>query len=144
MNPFALAQTKAARVGNLAGWALVFDRVFGRDVVLIQPHDESAVARNRGIHVSGAAIEEIYGTPLQPAVRTVSFTTAGVIRPPEDPSLALFPVTGTSPAPIPMTTIFAAARGTILVLLLIATLLLLGGSQSILRAEPIHPCREEG
>lgn len=124
--------------------AMLFDRVFGRDVVLIQPHDPASVTRNRRLHASGAAIEKIYGIPLQPAVRTVSFAAAGAIRPPEDPSLHLIPVNDVSQAPIAMGTIFAVARGAILVLLLSAALLLLAGRQSILRAEPIHPCREEG
>lgn len=122
---------------------MLFDRVFGHDVVLIQAHDEAAVSRNRGLYTTGAAVEKIYGVPLQPAIRTVSFTTAGVIRPPEDPSLRLFPVNGAASAPVPMKSVFAIARGAILVLLSAAALLLLAGSGSILRAEPIHPCREE-
>lgn len=122
---------------------MLFDRVFGRDVVLIQAHDEAAVSRNRRVYTSGAAVETIYGTPLQPAIRAVSFTTAGLIRPPEDPSLQLFPVNRGAPAPVTMKSVFAVARGAIVVLLLVAALLLLAGSGSILRAEPIHPCREE-
>ncbi len=103
--------------------AILLDRVFGRDVLLISPHGEATVTLNRSLHADGDPVAEIYGNPLSKPVRVVLLSERNVIRPVEDSSLALLPVGGSAPRPLQVQTVFFVARYAILALLLLSLLI---------------------
>jgi hypothetical protein len=119
--------------------AILLDRVFGVDVLLISPHDEATVALNRSLHADGDPVAEIYGNPLRKPVRVVLLSERNVIRPVEDSSLALLPVGGGAPRPLQMQTVFFVARYAILALLLLSLLIAIF---PIPRALSCSGCRE--
>ena len=73
--------------------AFVLDRRFGKDVQLIVPYDSSIVELNRGLYTEGDPIAEIYGVVLShEPIRIVLPSRDRLIKPKEDPSLALLSV----------------------------------------------------
>ncbi|HUP63242.1 MAG TPA: hypothetical protein VNA69_22825 [Thermoanaerobaculia bacterium] len=126
MNPsrFSLRSRIAALVVfaavAIAPSAILLDRLFGRDVLLISPHDEATVELNRSLHADGDPVAEIYGNPLSKPVRVVLLTERNVIHPAEDSSLALLPAGGDAPRPLQVQTVYFIARYAILALLLLS------------------------
>lgn len=104
----------------IAPSAILLDRVFGRDVLLITPHDEATVELNRSLHLDGDPVAEIYGNPLSRSVRVVMFSERNVIHPVEDSSLALLPVRRGEPRPLQVQTVFFVARYAILGMILLS------------------------
>ncbi len=72
--------------------AFTVDRSLGRDLLLIQPHDEATVELNRSLYLEGDAVAEIYGNPLSQPLRVISPDEQYLIVPDEDPSLLLMRV----------------------------------------------------
>lgn len=107
----------------IAPSAILLDRVFGRDVLLISPHDEATVSLNRSLHAEGDSVAEIYGNPLSKPVRVILLSKRDVIRPVEDRSLALLPVGGDASRPLQVQTVFFVARYAILSMLVLSLLI---------------------
>lgn len=72
--------------------AFGIDRVLGREVLLIAPHDPASVELNRVLYADGDPVAEIYGNPQSQPVRVVLPAEDRLIRPREDPSLLLMAV----------------------------------------------------
>lgn len=72
--------------------ASVLDKGFGRDVLMLAPHDAQTVELNRLLHSPGDSIPEIYGNPLSRQARVLFVDPERIIQPEEDPSLSLLPV----------------------------------------------------
>ena len=119
--------------------AILLDRVFGRDILLISPHDEVTVTLNRSLHADGDPVAEIYGNPLSKPVRVVLLSERNIIRPVEDSSLALLPVGSSASRPLQVQTVFFVARYAILALLLLSLLI---AFLPIPRALSRSACRE--
>lgn len=102
---------------------ILLDRVFGHDVLIISPHDESTVKLNRSLHADGDPVAEIYGNPLSKPVRVVLLSEQDLIRPVEDSSLALLPAGSNAPRPLQVQTVLFVARYAILGLLLLSLLI---------------------
>ena len=72
--------------------AIVADRGFGQDVLIIAPSDPTTIELNRAMFVSGDSVAELYGNPLSQPVRVILPSAASIVRPAEDPSLVLLKV----------------------------------------------------
>lgn len=132
-----LAAAVVAAVG-VAGLALFADRVLGREVVLIAPHDAGSIELQRALWMEGDPVAEIYGNPLGGPVRIVLTDPARIIRPLEDPSLALLSAgSSTENRPLQVRTVWFVARPLIAIFLAIAAL------ATALRFAPIRRKRKE-
>ena len=78
-------------VAVLAG-ALVADLAFGRDVLMIAPHEQSVVELNRMLYVEGEPVPQLYGNPLSGETRVLLPSKERLLQPEEDPSLLLLQV----------------------------------------------------
>ena len=72
--------------------ALILDRAFGRDVVMIVPHAPEVVDINRLTYEAGEPVAEIYGLPGGERYRVILPDKARIIIPEEDPKLTLLKV----------------------------------------------------
>ena len=70
--------------------ALILDRAFGRDVVIIVPHAPEVVDINRLTYEAGEPVAEIYGLPSRE--RIILPSGDRIIIPEEDPKLTLLKV----------------------------------------------------
>lgn len=93
--PWKGGGTAALALGLLAlpaAWAA--DRAAGRDVLLVTAADPASVEVQRGLwELDGsprAGVPAIYGTPSKEPVRVVFAGEDRILRPKEDPSLALY------------------------------------------------------
>ena len=93
--------------------ALILDRAFGRDVVMIVPHAPEVVDINRLTYEAGEPVAEIYGLPGGERYRVILPDKARIIIPEEDPKLTLLnvaPQAGDHPLQA-KTVWFVATRG---------------------------------
>lgn len=90
--------------------ALVVDRLWGREVLLIAPHDPRVVALNRSLWSPGEPVATIYGNPMSEAVRVLILRPEKVLHPQEDQTLSLLAVDGTGVRPIQSRTLWFFAR----------------------------------
>ena len=95
MIPFraiAAALFALAALSYLAAWAI--DRAAGEELLPVTAADETTVAANRGLWELNdrpkGEVAAIYGTPAKNPVRIVFASRARVLRPKEDPALALY------------------------------------------------------
>jgi hypothetical protein len=101
--------------------ALGADRLLGRDVLLIAPHDAAAVKLNRALYLPGDPVADVYGNPLSRPVRVVILSNRGLIRPPEDPKQILLAVDGAKgDHPLQVQTVWFVTRYVVAALLAIA------------------------
>lgn len=121
----AVAAVAVAALTPLA--ALVVDRAWGREVLLMAPHDPKAVALNRALWSSGEPVAPLYGNSMSEAVRVIVVDSTAVFHPDEDPRLALMPVGGASRRPLQSRTLWWAARWAVLGSIAAAAGCLLGG-----------------
>ena len=91
IRPFALVAGFGGALLVL-GIAVTVDRGLGEDVLLISPHESSAVEVNRALYVPGDPVAEVYGNPLSNPVRVISPDPERMMRPEEDRSLVLLAV----------------------------------------------------
>ncbi|MCA1733606.1 MAG: hypothetical protein LC732_08385 [Acidobacteria bacterium] len=132
-----LTAALVAAVG-VAGLALFADKVLGREVVLIAPHDAGSIDLQRALWMAGDPVAEIYGNPLGEPVRVVVTDPARIIRPLEDPSLSLLSAgSSTERRPLQVRTVWFLARPLIAMFLAIAAL------ATALRFTPIRRKRKE-
>ncbi len=74
----------------IAAW--VVDIGLGREVLLIAPHDPSAVALNRELYSPGESVPDLYGNPMSDPVRVIHPDPNRLITPEEDTGLILMTV----------------------------------------------------
>lgn len=121
--------------------AIFVDRTFATEVTLIEPHDPATIAHNRSVYAYERPVIEIYGTPRSGTRRLLLASDDDVIRPREDSSLHLMPLDREQKG-IEIATLFSAARGAIVLFLVLAGVLLTIGRDSIFRRdrEVVYPC----
>ena len=90
--------------------ALLADVTWGRDVLLIAPHDASVVALNRSLWSAGEPVPDLYGSPMSEPTRVLVFRGDDVLRPEEDPGLALLPAASGGRRPLQVRTVWWAVR----------------------------------
>ena len=100
--------------------ALILDRAFGRDVVVIVPHAPEVVNLNHLMYEAGEPVAEIYGVPGSERYRVILPNKERVIIPEEDPKLTLLkvdPRAGDHPLQA-KTVWFVATRGALVLIIL--------------------------
>ena len=90
--------------------AFLVDRRWGREVLLIAPHDPSVVALNRSIWTAGEPVPDLYGSPMSEPTRVLLFSRRDLVRPAEDPSLSLLPANPEGRRPLQTQTVWWAVR----------------------------------
>lgn len=88
----------------------VVDRVWGLEVLLIVPHAPGVVTLNRSLWVAGEPVAEIYGSPMSAPTRVLYRGRNPLLRPVEQPDLALLAVGQGSARPIQIKTLRWASR----------------------------------
>ena len=78
----------------LAVWgaALVLTQVFSQKVLVITPHPPEVVQMQKLLWQKGEPVAEIYGVPAGAEQQVVLPDVPRIVRPEEDPSLALYPI----------------------------------------------------
>ncbi|MGE0641565.1 MAG: hypothetical protein AB7G12_17020 [Thermoanaerobaculia bacterium] len=104
----AWAGLVAALLVPLAGY--LTDMGWGREVLLIAPHDPSVVTLNRSLWSAGDPVADVYGSPMSEPTRVLLFGDQKVLRPEEDPALSLLPVASAGNRPIQVRTLWWAVR----------------------------------
>lgn len=90
--------------------AFLVDTGWGREVLLIAPHDPSVVTLNRSLWGAGDPVPELYGSPMSTPIRVLMFGNQEVIRPEEAPGLALLAAASAGGRPIQMRTVWWTVR----------------------------------
>jgi len=86
-----LASIAFVLAAGLIVGAWIADRTLGRDVLLYVPHDPSVVELNRSLWSEGDPVGPLYGSVASRPVRVLLVHRKSLLRPDEDPSLALLP-----------------------------------------------------
>ena len=120
MSSNALAE--AARWARRGAWAALVaallvplaaylaDLGWGREVLLIAPHDPSVVTLNRSLWSAGDPVADVYGSPMSAPTRVLLFGDQEVLRPEEDSTLSLLPAASAGQRPIQVRTLWWAVR----------------------------------
>jgi hypothetical protein len=90
--------------------AFLADLVWGREVLLIAPHDPAVVTLNRSLWSAGDPIADVYGSPMSEPTRVLLFADEEVLRPEEAPTLSLLAVASAGKRPIQIRTLWWAVR----------------------------------
>jgi hypothetical protein len=90
--------------------ALLADRVWGSDVLLIAPYDASVVALNRSLWSPADPVADLYGSPMSETTRVLLWHEGQIIHPAEDPRLALLPTGDAGRRPLQTRTVWWAVR----------------------------------
>lgn len=90
--------------------AFLADLGWGREVLLIAPHDPSVVALNRSLWSAGDPVADLYGSPMSEPTRVLLIGDQRVLRPEEDPKLSLLPVASAGMRPIQVRTLWWTVR----------------------------------
>ena len=90
--------------------AYLADLGWGREVLLIAPHDPSVVTLNRSLWSAGDPVAAVYGSPMSEPTRVLLVGDQEVLRPEEDPTLSLLPVDSAGKRPIQIRTLWWAVR----------------------------------
>jgi len=120
--------------------AFLVDFGWGRDVLLIAPHDPAVVTLNRSLWSAGDPVPDLYGSPMSTPTRVLVFRGDAVVHPEEDPTLALLPAASAGRRPIQAQTLWWAVRlgeaalGGLVVALLVLNLFLRRRERRAVRA----------
>lgn len=90
--------------------AYLADLGWGREVLLLAPHDPSVVTLNRSLWSAGEPVADVYGSPMSEPTRVLLIGDQKVLRPVEDPKLSLLPVASAGKRPIQIRTLWWAVR----------------------------------
>ncbi len=126
LRTIALVAVALAGLAPASAWVL--DSHFGRTVQPVTPSSPEAVKLNKMLYEPGGSVAEIYGVPTNRKMRVLFVKKSKILRPSEDPSLALLMLdkqAGDNPLQT-KTVWFVAWRGLGMLLLLAA--LAFGGS----------------
>ncbi|MFN7943087.1 MAG: hypothetical protein U0X73_15960 [Thermoanaerobaculia bacterium] len=104
----AWAGVVAVLLVPLAGY--LADLGWGREVLLIAPHDSTVVTLNRSLWSAGDPVADLYGSPMSEPTRVLLFGDQKVLRPEEDPKLSLLPLASAGKRPIQVQTLWWAVR----------------------------------
>jgi hypothetical protein len=88
LRPISLAAIIAGAISLPAAWAL--DRAAGVELLPVLAADEATVSVNRDLWSEGEPVAPIYGAPAERPVRVLFVPEEKILRPKEDPSLALY------------------------------------------------------
>jgi hypothetical protein len=103
-----------------AGFLL--DRLWGRDLVMISPHDDATVELNRSLWSPGEPVAEIYGVPTEPT-RVLFADPSRLVVPHENPALTLLKVDKSAGEnPLQARTVWFFVRGSLLAFPMLAAL----------------------
>lgn len=80
----------AAIAAPITAWRM--DESYGIEVQMIVPHAPEVAAMEQLLADENTPVTSLHGEALGPPVRLVLFDQTGLIRPPQDPKLALLPV----------------------------------------------------
>lgn len=94
----------------LALGAYLADLTWGREVLLIAPHDPAVVELNRSLWSAGEPVADLYGSPMSAPTRVLVRDEAALVRPEEDPGLVLLPVATLAGRPFQSRTLWWAVR----------------------------------
>lgn len=90
--------------------AFLADFGWGREVLLIAPHDPSVVTLNRSLWSAGDPVADVYGSPMSEPTRVLLFGNPQILRPEEDPALSLLPAAAAGSRPLQTRTLWWAVR----------------------------------
>jgi hypothetical protein len=76
----------------IVGGARALERFGGVEVQLIVPASDEEVALNRSLWTEGEPVTAVYGVPAGEPVQVLFIDETRILRPEEDPGLALLPV----------------------------------------------------